>query len=162
MEGLVAICANSGFAVCVLESMHSLGKFPELERQVGNMVTNYPVGDFLIKLKNASMAGNKEITVDISNKILAIAEALKKAGFLDSVKKEKNSLTVSLTFKNKQPLLMNVKLISKPGLRVYMKVDEIEKKKGPTTFLITTPGGVLTSKEAIKQRTGGEVIAELL
>ena len=139
MEGLVAICANSGFAVYVLESMHSLGKFPELERQVGNMVTNYPVGDFLIKLKNASMAGNKEITVDISNKILAIAEALKKAGFLDSVKKEKNSLTISLAFKNKHPLLMNVKLISKPGLRVYMKVDEIEKKKGPTTFLITTP-----------------------
>jgi len=125
-------------------------------------VTNYPVGDFLIKLKNASMARNKEITVAPSNKIVAIAETLKKAGFLDSVKKEKNSLSVSLTFKNKQPLLMNVKLISKPGLRVYMKVDEIEKKKGPTIFLITTPGGVLTSKEAIKLRTGGEVIAELL
>jgi small subunit ribosomal protein S8 len=136
------------------------------------MVTNYPVGDFLIKLKNASMAGNKEVKISESKKILAIADAMKKAGFLDSVKKAsgqeglrpggKKEIIVTLSFKDKKPLLMNVKLVSKPGLRVYMKVDEIESKKGPSTFLITTPSGVVTSKEAIKMRTGGEVIAELL
>jgi len=124
--------------------------------------TNYPVGDFLIKLKNASMAGNKEVKVVTSNKILAIAEALKKLGFLDSVKKEKDEITVGLTFKNKKPLLMDVKLVSKPGLRIYMGVDEIDKKKGPSIFLLTSPNGIISSLQAVKMNQGGEVIAELL
>jgi small subunit ribosomal protein S8 len=124
--------------------------------------TNYPVGDFLIKLKNASMAGNKEVRVAGSIKILAIAEALKKLGFLDSVKKDKDGITVSLAFKNKKPLLMDVKLMSKPGLRIYMGVDEIEKKKGPSIYLITTPNGIVSSRQAVKARSGGEVIAEIL
>ena len=125
-------------------------------------VSNYPVGDFLIKLKNASMAGNKEVKVVTSNKILAIAEALKKLGFLDSVKKEKDEITVGLTFKNKKPLLMDVKLVSKPGLRIYMGVDEIDKKKGPSIFLLTSPNGIISSLQAVKMNQGGEVIAELL
>lgn len=125
-------------------------------------VSNYPVGDFLIQLKNASRAGNKEIKVATSNKILAIAEALKKLGFLDSVKKEKEEIIVALTFKNKKPLLMDVKLVSKPGLRIYMGVDEIEKKKGPSIFLITSPNGIISSLQAVKIRQGGEVIAEIL
>ena len=124
--------------------------------------TNYPVGDFLIKLKNASMAGNKEVKVVTSNKILAIAEALKKLGFLDSVKKEKEEITVGLTFKNKKPLLMDVKLVSKPGLRIYMGAAEIEKKKGPSIFLLTSPNGIISSLQAVKMNQGGEVIAELL
>ena len=124
--------------------------------------TNYPVGDFLIKLKNASMAGNKEVKVVTSNKILAIAEALKKLGFLDSVKKEKDEITVGLTFKNKKQLLMDVKLVSKPGLRIYMGAAEIEKKKGPSIFLLTSPNGIISSLQAVKMNQGGEVIAELL
>lgn len=124
--------------------------------------TNYPVGDFLIKLKNASMAGNKEVKVAESNKVMAIAEALKKLGYLDGAKKEKEIITVTLSFKNKKPLLMDVKLMSKPGLRIYMGVTEIEKKKGPSIFLITTPSGIISSRQAIKSRTGGEVIAEIL
>lgn len=124
--------------------------------------TNYPVGDFLIKLKNASMAGNKEVKVAASNKIMAIAESLKKLGFLDGAKNEEGIITVALAFKNKKPLLMDVKLMSKPGLRIYMGVDEIEKKKGPSIFLITSPNGIISSRQAIKTRTGGEVIAEIL
>ena len=93
--------------------------------------------------------------------IIAIADALKKLGFLDIVKKEKGILTVSLAFKNKKPVIMNLRLISKPGLRIYMGVLEIEKKKGPSTYLLTTPKGIISSKEAIKSRIGGEVIAEI-
>jgi small subunit ribosomal protein S8 len=125
-------------------------------------VTNYPIGDFLIKIKNASMAGRKEVKVTAGNKILAIAEALKKLGYLDSVKKEEGILSVALAFKNKKPLLMNVKLMSKPGLRIYMGVDEIEKKKGPSILLITSPTGIISSRQAVKTRQGGEVIAEIL
>lgn len=124
--------------------------------------TNYPLGDFLIRLKNTAMAGNKEVSISSSKSILAVAEALKKFGFLESVKKEEKEIVVHLTFKNKKPLLRDVKLVSKPGLRIYMGVDELEKKKGPSIFLITSPKGIISSIEAVKTRSGGEVIAEIL
>jgi small subunit ribosomal protein S8 len=123
--------------------------------------TNYLIGDFLIRVKNTAMAKNKTLTIKASKQIVAIAEALKKAGFLDGIKNEKGMLTLSLTYKDKKPRLMNVKLVSKPGLRIYLGVDEIEKKKGPSIFLISTPKGVISSLQAIKERVGGEVIAEI-
>jgi len=124
-------------------------------------VTNYSVGDFLIRIKNGAMAKNKEVTVKSNNQIVAIADALVKMGFLDQVKKEKEYLTVALKFKNKKPRIMDIKLISKPGLRIYMSVDELEKKKSPSVLLVSTPKGVISSLKAIKERVGGEVIAEI-
>ena len=123
--------------------------------------TNYLIGDFLIRVKNAAMAKNKTFSIKANKQIVAIAEALKKTHFLDSVKTEKGILTVSLSYKDKKPQLMNVKLISKPGLRIYLGVDEIEKKKGPSIYLISTPKGVISSLQAVKERVGGEVIAEI-
>lgn len=107
------------------------------------------------------MAKNKSLEYKAEKQIVAIAEALKKLGFLDSVKKEKEVLTIALAFKNKKPVIMDIKLISKPGLRVYMGADEIDKKKGPSTYLLTSPKGVISSKDAVKLRVGGEVIAEI-
>lgn len=125
------------------------------------MNTNYSIGDFLIRIKNAAMAGNKEVSVKSSKKLVAVAEALKKMGFVESVKNDKEILTIALVFKNKSPRLMDLRLISKPGLRIYMGVEDLEKKKGPSVLLISTPKGVTSSLRAIKDRTGGEVIAEI-
>lgn len=118
--------------------------------------------DFLIQIKNASMAGNKTVTVKVSKKIERVAMALKKIGFLDEVKVKDGQIAVGLTFKNKEPILQDVKLVSKPGLRVYKAVWELETHKRPSVFLVSTPKGVISSKEAIKLRVGGEVIAEIL
>lgn len=126
-----------------------------------NTKTNYPVGDFLIRIKNVAMAKNKEVKITSNKQLVAVAEALKKMGFVDTVKNEKGILTITLTFKNKKPRIMDIKLISKPGLRVYMGVDELEEKKGPSIFLVSTPKGVVSSLAAIKNRVGGEVIAEI-
>ena len=115
----------------------------------------------MIKIKNASMAKNKDLTVSSNKQIEAIAAALKKLGYLDSVSKEKDLIKLTLTFKNKRPVLTDLKLVSKPGLRIYMGVAEIEKKKGPSTYLISAPIGIISSREAVKQRVGGEVIAEI-
>lgn len=125
------------------------------------MNTNYSVGDFLIRVKNVAMAKNKEVVVKSNKKIIAVAEALKKMGFVDSVKNEKGMATVTLTFKDRKPRLMDLKLVSKPGLRVYMGVDELEAKKSPSVLLISTPKGMTSSLKAIKDRIGGEVIAEI-
>jgi small subunit ribosomal protein S8 len=157
----VVISGDMEFADYVSENMLSRGKSPELERHLGNMITNYSVGDFLIRIKNAAMAKNKIVEIKSEKQVVAVAEALKKLGFLDTVKKEKDILTVSLAFKNKKPVIMNLKLVSKPGLRIYMGADEIDEKKGPSTYLLTSPKGVISSKDAVKNRIGGEVIAEI-
>ncbi len=157
-------CENTVFADCVSGNMRLGVKYPELKRQAGNNMsnTNFPTGDFLIKIKNAAMAKNKEVSFTADKQIVAIAQALKKMGYLDEVKKSGEKLEVTLTFKNKKPLMVNLKLVSKPGLRIYMGILEIEKKKGPTTYLISSPKGIVSSREARKLRIGGEVIAEIL
>ena len=123
---------------------------------------NYPVGDFLVRIKNACLAGHKTVTLKSSKKIKAIAQTLKREGFLDDVTELDGNLTIRIAFRNKEPPLMDIKLVSKPSLRVYKGVVEIESLRGPSLLIISTPLGILSSKEAIKKRVGGEVIAEVL
>lgn len=124
-------------------------------------MTNYPVGDFLIQIKNAAMARNREVSVPETKLVKTVANVLKKQGLLDEIRKDKNNITVRLAYKKKEPVLLGLKLISKPGLRVYWDVDQLEKTKGPSMFLISTSVGILSSKDAIKKRVGGEVIVEI-
>ena len=123
--------------------------------------TNYSIGDFLIRIKNAGMAGNKEVSAVTNTKILALANTLKKMRILDTVAVKDGLITVTLAFQDKKPVLMDLRLVSKPGLRIYMTIADIEAKRGPSTYVISTPKGVLSSKEAKKLRVGGEVIAEI-
>ena len=132
-----------------------------MKKNTKKLTMNFPVGDFLTRVKNAAMAGNKKVRMPYTKQVVAIAATLKKSGFLDEVKNENGTIEVSMTFKDKRPLLMDIKLISKPGRRIYMEVSEIGNKRGPSSYLISTPKGVLMSKDAIKQNMGGEIIAEI-
>lgn len=123
--------------------------------------TNYPVGDFLIRIKNSFLAGKKEIILPNTKMIKGVAEALKRAGYLDKVETKETGLLISLTFKNKQPLIYGLKLISRPGLRVYKNFAEITERKAKSLLILSTPQGILTSKEVAKKKAGGEVIAEV-
>jgi small subunit ribosomal protein S8 len=123
---------------------------------------NYPVGDFLIRIKNTSIAGKKTVITKKTSLIVDVAKTLKKLGFLESIEMDKENITVKIQYQNKQPLLTDIKLVSKPGLRIYKSADELEKIKKPTFLIITTSKGVLSKDEALKNRVGGEVIAEIL
>lgn len=125
------------------------------------MATNYPVGDFLIRVKNAALAGKHEVEVPLTKGIKAVAEALKRAGYVEEVKISKGVMNAIISYKRKKPIMLGIKLISKPGLRIYMDVDDIEKKRGPSIFIVSTPKGVLISKEVIAKRAGGEVLGEV-
>lgn len=124
-------------------------------------MTNYPLGDFLIRLKNASLAGNKEVEVTSSKLVKETAICLKNMGFLDKVEEKDKKLFVSLSFKDKKPVLLDLKVISRPGLRIYMSVDEIGKIKRPSVFVISSPKGIISSRKAVKERVGGEIIVEI-
>ena len=122
---------------------------------------NYPAGDFLIRIKNASLARRKEVVLKNTKLIKSIALALKKQGYLEEVKEEEGRLYVKLAYHKKKPVLLDLKLISRPGLRVYMDVNELEKIRKPSIFILSTPKGIVSSYEAIKKRVGGEVIVEI-
>lgn len=122
---------------------------------------NYPIGDFLIQIKNAALARKQEVVIVNTKLIQAVADVLKDLGYLDRVKEDEGKLSVKLTYHRKKPLISLVRLISKPGLRIYSGVDDLEKERGPSVFIISTPRGVMSSREAIKKRLGGEVIAEI-
>jgi small subunit ribosomal protein S8 len=125
-------------------------------------MTNYNLGDFLIRLKNCVMASRSELEVPATKIVTQAAKALKVAGFIAEIIEDKETLKIKMAMKNKKPTLMDIRLVSKPGLRIYKTIAEIEKIKKPFILLISTPKGFLTSKEAIKERVGGEVIAEIL
>jgi small subunit ribosomal protein S8 len=150
-------------------------KYPGLKKPVGNRYKikmkntktlaskkiNYPIGDFLIRLKNAVIAGNKEVVVPTTKLIKSVSQVLKKSGFISEIKENEGSMSVTLAIRRKEPVLMDVRLISKPGLRIYMKVDELEKAKGPYVAILSTPLGIMTAMDAIKKKTGGELIARI-
>lgn len=133
-----------------------------LERLAGNM-TNYPIGDFLIQIKNARLAERREVKTKTSKFIKAVADVLKKQGILNRVEQKDGNLEVELAYHKKEPVLLDLKLVSKPGLRKYMSIDNLKtRKRSKSTFLIlSTPHGVMTSDEALKKGTGGEVLVEI-
>lgn len=123
---------------------------------------NYALGNFLIKFKNAAMAKNKTFEDRPTKLISAVALSLKKHGYLEEIKKEKNTTVFSLAFRHKRPVLTDLKLVSKPGLRIYTDIRELGKRRKPSMLIVSTPKGILGSREAVKAGVGGEVLAEVL
>jgi small subunit ribosomal protein S8 len=124
-------------------------------------MTNYPVGDFLIQIKNAGLAKRRYVSVSKTKLILSVAKVLAKEGYLGDVVEEKNLLKVQLKFYKKEPVLLDLKLVSRPGLRVYKSAEELKRQKGASFLIVSTPQGVVSSRQAIKQNIGGEAIAEI-
>lgn len=124
--------------------------------------TNYSVGDFLIRVKNAMLVNQKEVKCPQNKIVSEVAKKLEQLGFLEKVERADGELVVSLAYHKKEPVIIDVKLVSKPGLRVYKSAQDLRDKKGPSVYILTTSKGILSHKEAIKKNIGGEVIAEIL
>lgn len=142
--------------------MHIKVRSLGLERPVGKYMVGYPVGDFLIRIKNAARGGLRELSLPETKLIRQVARVLKDEGYLEKVESKKGILKAELKYYKKEPLLTNIKLVSKPGLRIYSKVDDLKRRRSRASMLIlSTPNGVLSSIKAVKRGVGGEVIAEV-
>ena len=130
------------------------------------MITD-PVGDLIIRLKNAGAVKHASVSVPFSNLKLAIAEKLKDAGYVTGVdkkgKKVKKTLEVTLKYNaDGSPFIEGVKRISKPGRRMYKSVHEITRVRyGHGSLILSTPQGIKTDKEARKEKVGGEAMFEI-
>ena len=124
-------------------------------------MVNDTIADMLTRIRNANQNRSKEVAMPTSKIKLDIATILKDEGFIEEFKVDKNILTLTLKYgQGKERVITGLKRISKPGLRVYAKVDEIPKVlNGLGIAIISTPQGVMTDKKARLNNVGGEVLA---
>ena len=123
------------------------------------------IADMLTHIRNANSMRYTEVKVPASKLKLELARILKEEGFIKDYKvlEETAQGTILLTLKygeKKERVITGLKRISKPGLRVYAKADEVPKVlNGLGIAIISTSKGIMTDKEARNQGLGGEVLA---
>jgi len=123
-----------------------------------------PIADMLTRIRNANQMKHPTVDVPASRLKLEILRVLKEEGYISDFEKKEDDkqgvITITLKYVDKVRVIKGIKRISKPGLRVYAKKEELPKVlNGLGVAIVPTPGGVMTDREARKQNLGGEVIA---
>ena len=126
-----------------------------------------PIADMLTRIRNAAKAKKKSVDIPSSKFKVAIAEALERERFIRGHKVledgKQGILRVQLMYtKDGQSVIRGIKRVSRPGLRHYVGVDEIPRvRSNYGTALLSTPRGVLSSKESRREHVGGEVLCHI-
>ena len=129
------------------------------------MVMTDPIADLLTRIRNANRVGHKTVSAPSSNMKVAIAEILKNEGFIKGYEViedgKQNELKIQLKYgRNNEKVITGIKRISKPGLRVYAKNEDLPKVlNGLGIAIVSTSNGLVTDKQARKEGIGGEVLA---
>ena len=126
-----------------------------------------PIGDMLTRIRNGQMRSLNKIEIPFSNFRFKILDVLKKEGYiidfyLNEDKNKKKSITVLLKYYEGQPVIKEIKRVSKPGIRVYSRAISIPKvKNGLGLAILSTSKGVMSDAEALKNNLGGEIICRV-
>lgn len=122
-----------------------------------------PIGDMLVRIKNAQLANHNTVPMPSSTMKKAIAAVLKNEGYISNFAEEgegaHKSLTIELKYFQGKPVIESVKRVSRPGLRVYKGKDELPRVMGGLGIaIVSTSQGVMTDSQARKAGVGGEII----
>lgn len=122
-----------------------------------------PVSDMLTHIRNGQGAGKVRITMPMSKQKSAIAAVLKQQGYIRDFSVEeiegKPQLAILLRYFEGKPVIETLKRISRPGLRVYKRKDDLPKvMDGLGIAIISTPKGLMTDRQARAEGHGGEVV----
>lgn len=123
-----------------------------------------PIADMLTRIRNASAARHKELSLPSSRVKREIARILNEQGFIEAYETLAGDVQETLTLRLKYvegrtPVVTGLKRISKPGLRVYARKTEIPRVLGGLGLaILSTSHGIMTGNEARKQNLGGEVL----
>ena len=125
------------------------------------MVVSSPIADMLTRIRNANQLKYKEVSMPTSKMKVEIASILKSEGYISDYAVDDKTLTLSLKYgDNKERVISGLRCISKPGLRVYAKAEEVPTVlNGLGIAILSTSRGVMTDKQARKENVGGEVLA---
>ena len=128
------------------------------------MTMTDPIADMLTRIRNANTVGHETVEIPASKMKKSIAEILKEEGYIedfDIIDDNKQGI-IKVTMKygaNKEKVITGIKKISKPGLKVYAKANDVPRVLGGLGIaIISTSKGVVSDKEARKMGVGGEVI----
>lgn len=121
------------------------------------------IADTFTMIRNAIMANKKDLDIPASGSMKSILDILRKEGYIDNFKliedKKQGVLRVYLKYIAGKPAIRNIKRVSKPGLRVYVKHQKIPSVlRGRGVAIISTSKGITTDEEARKLGLGGEII----
>ena len=129
------------------------------------MTMTDPIADMLTRIRNAIQARHTHVTIPASKMKTAILTILEREGYVGQFEVvdqqiPQSMLKVSLKYTDKRaPVLLGLRRVSKPGLRVYANKDEIPRVMGGIgTVILSTSSGVMTGREAWQRKIGGEVL----
>lgn len=128
------------------------------------MVMSDPIADLLTRIRNANIVKHEVVEIPSSNIKKAITNIMLTEGYIKDVEEYKDGsvdmLRITMKYgKNKERIITGLKRISKPGLRVYCRKDEIPKVlNGLGVAIVSTSNGIVTDREARKSGVGGEVL----
>ena len=126
-----------------------------------------PIGDLLTRIRNAQAAHKNTLVTPTSNVRNNVLEVLKRQGFIReyTVSKQDNGqeqANVELKYFEGEPVIKNIKRVSKPGRRVYSKINDLNPVyNGLGIAILSTPKGVMSDAEARTQNVGGEVLCDV-
>lgn len=129
------------------------------------MITD-PIGDFLTRIRNASQRKHEDLIMPSTKMIVAIADILKREGFIVDYKvieeKPQNKILITLKYVNGESAISELERVSKPGIRRYRGYRDIKPvKSGLGISIFSTPNGLKTGEEVVKEKVGGEYICNI-
>jgi small subunit ribosomal protein S8 len=130
------------------------------------MTMTDPIADMLTRIRNANVAMHDDVTMPSSKLKESLAEVLQKEGYIQSFRvdqeegKPSKTLTIDMKYSEaRERVITGIRRVSKPGLRVYTKADAVPRVLGGLgVAVVSTSKGLLTDREARRQRIGGEVL----
>ena len=126
-----------------------------------------PIADMLTRIRNAQTARKPSVTLPASKQKLAVAKVLEQEGYLAGVAAEnvdgKDTLTLTLKYYQDRPVIERIERVSRPGLRIFKRVDQLPVVQGGLgVAIVSTSQGVMTNRQAKAQGHGGEVLCIVL
>jgi small subunit ribosomal protein S8 len=126
-----------------------------------------PIADMLTRIRNAQTARLTSVTLPSSKRKLAIAKVLADEGYLGAISTEnvdgKDHLVLELKYYQDRPVIERIQRVSRPGLRIYKRVDQLPVVQGGLgCAIVSTSHGVMTNRRARAEGHGGEVLCIVL
>jgi small subunit ribosomal protein S8 len=126
-----------------------------------------PISDMLTRIRNAQTARKPSVSLPSSKQKLAVAKVLEQEGYLASVASEtvdgKAVMTLELKYYQDKPVIERIERVSRPGLRIFKRVDQLPVVQGGLgVAIVSTSQGVMTNVQAKAKGHGGEVLCIVL
>jgi small subunit ribosomal protein S8 len=125
-------------------------------------MVNDHLSDMVARVKNGYRAGLKVVEVPTTKSVAEVLRVLAEEGYVAKVEKENDLLTVTLKYNSKEPAIMGMRMVSKPGVRIYTGSSNMPKVWGGLGInILSTPKGIMSGKKARKIKAGGEIICQV-